>query len=106
VRIGSHEQAEEAAERLLRVGVERMPDQASLAAKLGEVLLEQGRAQEARPWFQRALAIAPSTVSGYYGLARVAQAQGQAEAARRSLTQGLRYDPYHADMLKLLEQLR
>jgi len=51
---------------------------------LGEVLLEQGRAEEAQQAFERALARAPRRVLSLLGLARAARKAGDAETAERA----------------------
>ena len=93
--------AGEAAQR----GARAFPREAAFAVLAGTAWLEQGRAEEAAAWFQQALKVAPNAVESYYGLARIASAQGRTAQAIRFLSQGLRYQPYHRASLELWNRL-
>lgn len=56
---------------------------------LGEVLLEGGRAKDARTWFEAALRRTPNRSRAVLGLARAAARSGDAAASRRAYTQFL-----------------
>ena len=51
---------------------------------LGEMLLQQGRAAEARREFEAALSRAPERIASLAGLEKAARAAGDAEAANRA----------------------
>ncbi len=94
-----------AMEQVLRVGMNRFAHEATFPLLLGDLLLEQKRGREAQPLFERALALAPKRVRAYYGLARLAVAEGRAEEAIRYLKTGLQYQPYDRELLQLLHQV-
>ncbi len=93
------------AEAMGRSGAQLFPGDALFDLIAGEALLEQGRLPEAVDRFQRARAVAPKAVEVYYGLGRIALAQGQAVQAVRLLREGLRHEPYHHASLDLLSRL-
>jgi predicted Zn-dependent protease len=95
----------EMAEQLLRVGMTAFPEEAVFPLLLGQAMVEQGRNDEAVPWFERTLTLSPQSSEAYYGLGRMALDQGKTGEAVRYLKRGLRYDPYARQMLELLHQL-
>jgi tetratricopeptide (TPR) repeat protein len=69
------------------------PDDATVAAETGRVLLAAGRPAEALAQFGRALALAPSDANNYNNRGVALQALGQTEAARADFKRALELDP-------------
>jgi Flp pilus assembly protein TadD len=72
---------------------ETLPASPFGAAWGGQMLLRQGRAGEAAPYFARALQLDPSLATAHEGLGRVLAAQGRVEEAIRELTEATRLAP-------------
>jgi len=94
------------AEQVLRVGMEAFPLDAGFPLQLGEVLLQDGRLEDAEGVFHHALTIEPKHIGGYYGLGRIAFGAGRLKEAARLLQRGLQFAPYHAEALNLLRQVQ
>lgn len=92
-------------EDVLRFGARQFPQDGRFSFLLGDVLLTQGRTEEARDAFAQGLRVAPKRIEGYYGLGRIAAGRGLRTEAVRMLRRGLLFAPYHRDALKLLAQL-
>ena len=69
------------------------PDDATVAAETGRVLLAAGRPAEALAQFGRALALAPGDANNYNNRGVALQALGQTEAARADFKRALELDP-------------
>ena len=98
--------ASKTAKQVMSVGMAKFPTEAAFPLMLGEMLVEQQRWQEAAPLFQLTRALVPRSTTAYYGLGRIALAEGRASEAARYLKVGLRYNPYHRPSLELLHQLQ
>ncbi len=73
------------------------------ALLLAQVYRAQGRAGDAAHLFVRVVKEAPKTAEAYFGLGALALERGDLGQARRWLMDGLRYDPYNAKALELLQ---
>lgn len=73
------------AERELNARIEKTPDAAPLHLELGELLLQRGRAPEARQSFERALQLDPSLHQAKVGLVTVDVAERDLEAAAKRI---------------------
>jgi tetratricopeptide (TPR) repeat protein len=92
-------------ERLARV-VELEPSSAKALSTYGNLLLERGRAPDARRTFERLLEVQPESYDGHYGLGRaLAGAGGEIDAARRSFERALELDPRSAEVYYRLSAL-
>ncbi|MGA8581588.1 MAG: tetratricopeptide repeat protein, partial [Bryobacteraceae bacterium] len=69
------------------------PDDPSVAAETGRVLLAAGRPAEALGQFGRALALAPRDANNYNNRGVALEALGQTEAARADFKRALELDP-------------
>jgi tetratricopeptide (TPR) repeat protein len=81
-----------------KTAVQRCPTHAGLNSEIGSLLLRAKKAQEAKPYFERALAADPALTVARAGLADVHAAEGNIETAIREMTVALKGDPdgsYH-----------
>ncbi len=85
------------AERQWSLLVARLPQDAAIRARLGEVLSRQGRHAEAEACFRKALAYQPSEPTVLTNLGAVLQAQGKLVEATACLEQAVQTDPNAAD---------
>jgi len=81
------------------------PDDATVAAETGRVLLAAGRPAEALAQFGRALALAPRDANNYNNRGVALQALGQTEAARGDFRRALELDPSLAAARENLRKL-
>lgn len=95
------EAATEAFERTL----ELRPDYAPAHMRLGRVLVDRGRRQQAAAHFERALELAPNLVPARLGLAQVRIAQGELAGAEELLEAILVAEPRHGQALSALGQV-
>ena len=82
-----------AASAILAVAAALAPDDAALWLDLGSTLHACGQAAEARPVFERALALDRGLARAWLGLALVANALSDAHTAERAFTAALACDP-------------
>jgi len=78
---------------LLAEAARMAPDDATVPAETGRVLLAAGRPAEALAQFGRALALAPRDANNYNNRGVALQALGQTEAARGDFRRALDLDP-------------
>jgi len=78
---------------LLAEAARMAPDDATVPAETGRVLLAAGRPAEALAQFGRALALAPRDANNYNNRGVALQALGQTEAARADFERALELDP-------------
>ncbi len=71
----------------------------------GDLLLEQGREQEAQSQYRKALALDDRSTHALYGLARVDLMNDQLDAARKQLEQAREIAPHHGEARLLLSQV-
>lgn len=77
--------------------LQRNPDCWMAHHNLGVVLVNNGRAAEALPHYQRALALRANYVECYTNLGYALNQLGQIDAARTALTEALRLNPDYAE---------
>lgn len=73
--------------------VDAAPGDATLAARIGELYAAEARYDEARPWLDRAVALAPGNVAPLGTLAEIARRRGDCAGAVRLVDEGLARDP-------------
>ena len=83
------------------------PDYGNPYNDIGVYLIALGRAEEAAPWLEKAIAAGRYCCYqfAHYNLGRVRLAQGNVEAARRSFARALRHDPDYAPARIALDYL-
>lgn len=86
---GDHEAALESFQRALTLS----PGYAPAHARLGEVLLELGRPEEAEGAYREALALDPALAAAWEGLGRLAYDRGDAAAAVEGFQRALELQP-------------
>ena len=86
--------------------LEPASEQPAGALALAKVYQAQGRAGDAERLLLRVVKQAPKTAEAYFGLGAIALDGGDLGRARRWLIDGLRYDPYNAKALELLQMAR
>jgi tetratricopeptide (TPR) repeat protein len=84
---------------------ELSPDYMPVHVLYGQVLLDQGRLEDASEEFHLAKAIGSQSSHTYIGLAQVALSKDDLETSRRYLLQAIEIDPSHADAHGLLAQV-
>jgi predicted TPR repeat methyltransferase len=82
-----------AASAILAVAAALAPDDAALWLDLGSTLHASGEAAEARPAFERALALDSGLARAWLGLALVANALDDPQTAERAFAEALQRDP-------------
>jgi len=90
-----------------RAAVEKFPNHAALNCELGRLLLKERHAQEAEPYFRRALAADPRLASARAGLADSHAALGNIEEAIQEMKQALSADAdgsYHYRLGRWLQK--
>ncbi len=87
---------------LLQDAAKRFPDFAPIQDRLGEVLLGQGRVEEAARAFEQTIRSTPQRCAGYVGLADVRLRQGAYEKAAALLEHALALTPRYATARHLL----
>lgn len=73
---------------------------------LGDLLMDQGRAAEARDAYRRAVADVPYLLDAHLGLARALEALGDLDAALREYEEAARFDPQNAEIAEAIRRLR
>ena len=83
------------------------PDYGNPYNDIGVYLIDLGRADEAPPWFEKAMAAERYCCYQFphFNLGRVHAMQGKFDAARRSFEQSLRHDPDYLPARMALEYL-
>jgi arylsulfatase A-like enzyme len=95
----------EESERFLRQILARVPGYASAWALLGQVLLQQGKSDEARAALEQALVLRPDTIGAAEDLARLHRAAGRHALALRALEQSLAHCPSNGDAWMLASDI-
>ena len=90
---------------LFKTVVTREPAHADALVDLGGALLKRGRAAEAAPYFQRAIATGHASVLAWNGLAFARLASGDERGAADALRESLRLQPDQADIRATLQKL-
>lgn len=88
-----------------RAGLKLANDSSLMRRRLGQVLLDAGKTEEALVELKQCLEASPGDVEVHYLLAQGAQQQNQLEAASQELEQVLTADPNHFDALRLRGQI-
>ena len=91
--------------RWLQIAVQRAPDSAEANEKLGVAIFLNGDAATARPYLERACALAPGRASARLNLAAVYAELGRFPEARSQAMEALRLDPAEARAAALLKAL-
>lgn len=106
VRARAHMAVEEwdRAERVLRRGLERLPDLAEAHLSLGYVLERQGHPRDAIASYRRALALSGDLLWAYVGLARTQLQLGDASAAASAARLALAMAPENPEAARLLRE--
>jgi len=86
----------DAAERVLREGIDRAPDEGELHYSLGLLLAEEKRLEEAESALGRAAALLPERARVHYNHGLALQQLGRRSEARAALRQARRIDPRDA----------
>ena len=81
------------AESLCRTTVDKYPNEASMAALLGAILVKKRQFREAETWLRKAIELAPSFAKPYEDLGHLLLQQGRAEDAIEVLENATRLDP-------------
>ncbi len=87
------EGALEEVEEQLRFLVERYPEHVPTKLRLGNLLVDSGRLDEAVPFFEGALAREPDSAAAIAGLARIDREQGRFEEAVQGFRRALELQP-------------
>lgn len=93
------------AERLLREGLQRLPDYVSARIVLGRCLADVGRGEEAESEFRAVLAADPQNLLALRNLGELAAAAGRHEEASRWYGDLLAVDPMNEDARRALDAL-
>ena len=106
VRARAHMAVEEwdAAERVLRRGLERLPGLAEGHLSLGYVLERQGNPREAIAAYRRALALRGDLVWAYVGMARTQLQLGDTRAAASAARLALAMAPENSEAARILSE--
>ena len=81
------------AELICRESVEKYPNDVSIAALLGAILVKKRQFREAESWLRRAIELAPSFAKPYEDLGHLLFHQGRPEEAIEVLKNATRLDP-------------
>jgi TolA-binding protein len=73
---------------------------------LGRTFLEQGKKEEARSNFNKAVKLAPENADFHYWLGRSLAELGKKDEARREFEEALRLNPKHEAARKALQELK
>ena len=93
------------AEESLKEAIRLNPRYGLALYNLGVAVAEQGRAQEALPFFEQAEKTGPVTVGLLNALARAYQQVGDSPRAAATLKRSLAMNPNQPEQLRLLKQL-
>ena len=93
------------AEQQFRQSVDVDPTAAACDA-LGDIYSKQRDEGAAKESFKQGLSLEPFDSHAHFGLAAAYAAQGSSADARREYELGLRTDPFNADALAMLQQIR
>ncbi|MGA9524573.1 MAG: tetratricopeptide repeat protein [Myxococcaceae bacterium] len=94
------------AESVLRALVARHPNDPDAIAQLAETKLLQGRAAEAEPLIEKALALRPGFARALYVRARALEAQNDLHGATQAHRQALKADPSFAPALSRIWRIQ
>lgn len=94
------------AERLLREGLQRLPDYVSARIVLAQCLADAKRTDEAAGEFRSVLAVDPQNLLALRGLGKLAAAAGEQQEAIRWYGELFAVDPMNEDARAALEELR
>jgi tetratricopeptide (TPR) repeat protein len=92
-------QLPEQAMNAARAAAAAAPDRADVRTKCGQILIEFNQMVEARPHYERAVALAPADRAARLGLARCLHSTGESAAAARLLDELLAERPEDPDVL-------
>lgn len=81
------------AESVYRVLLDENPDNAELHQRLGILMINSGRMQEAASFLESFLARKPGSPAGHYNYAIALESLGKADAAMRNLQEAIRLQP-------------
>ncbi len=100
-RSNEMEQAEKTFKKALQCGEEK----ALWQRETGRFYFQMGRFQEARPYLERAVKLAPNDYLALYYLSRIQAGQGEQEKAAQGLQEVLRYLPRNQEVHMALGRL-
>jgi thioredoxin-like negative regulator of GroEL len=96
----------EQAQQILDGLAARFPREAGILRERGKLALRQGKAAEARPWLEKAAALAPSDYYAQYSLWECLGQLGEEEAARACEARWRRLEAMTAELRKLTSSLQ